>query len=367
MPRTVEASTPPYKTLREVQQRVAGRRVEDNNVPLIVTVVVEQVQDDFRPLVTRDIRQRMWADLRPLRPFLDILFDVPPPFHTQPFPFRALTIELEHVDVTLKIADRNQLLLTVGVDVGQPEPAVRTALVITQFRFLAASCPFEDHDAIVRGHAHLLHAVTINVIDHVERIEDGVLRWIGLPDLARLVPALVVSEQLQSTDLLVGPRVVPGHALQTFHVRQHGRPTLMKCIGSRTQRAGSIQIPLRCAGDRPRTARSYIRRRVEQQRLVTVRGGHFDRQLTTGQIALPRQMRRVHLANQRSPARERSIVSVSGPILTSRREMHPRQETKCHECNQANSRNSVLHSVVPTRGEGGGEEVFSVQCSVFSV
>ena len=51
----------------------------------------------------------------------------------------------------------------------QPKPAVRAALVVAQFRFFAAGGPFEDQDTIVGGHAHLLHAVTIDVKDNVER------------------------------------------------------------------------------------------------------------------------------------------------------------------------------------------------------
>ena len=220
------------KTLGKIAAHIAGCGVEHRHVPLAVSRVIEQIYNDFRSTIPRHIDDGVRSDLRPFRPFVDVLFDVASPFDGKSFCFRPTRIELEDIDMTLKVAQRHQLGLAVGIDVGQTKPAVGAARMVTQLGFLAARCPFEDHHAIVSGHADLERPIAVDVGHHVQGVEDETLRRIGLPYATRSVKTLVVSEQLQAADLLVGPGVIPRDPLQSGNVGKDFRPVLVERLRS---------------------------------------------------------------------------------------------------------------------------------------
>jgi hypothetical protein len=233
----------------------AGGSIQHDGVPLTIAGVVEQVQHQLQARIAGDVRHRMRPDLRPFGAILDGLFNVAPPAHRKTFLLRLGRIVIQHIDVTLKIADRDQLHRPRRIHIGQTEPTVRTTLVITQFRLFASRGAFEDHHPIMCRHADLLDPVSVQIINEVERLEDGSLRRIGLPDQAWPVEPLIVREELQPADLLIGPGLVPGHALPAFHIGQDLGPTFVVILRRRARRPSSVQVEDRTRG-RPKARRS---------------------------------------------------------------------------------------------------------------
>src|SRR5438046_997936 len=124
----------------------------------------------------------MWSDLRPFPALFDILFDVTPPANRQSLGLGFFRIIIQDVDVALKVADRNQLLLAVIIHIHHTEPAVGPAVMIAEFGLFAPADGVEDHHSIVRRYTDLRNAIAIKVMNDVQWLENGVFWRVRLTD-----------------------------------------------------------------------------------------------------------------------------------------------------------------------------------------
>src|SRR5436190_19753464 len=88
----------------------------------------------------------------------------------------------------------------------------------------------------------LCDAIPIKIIHDVQRVKDGVLRWVGLPHQSRLVVTLIIREELEAAYLLISPGVAPSDPLQAFDIRQNFCPTFMERLMGWTQLVTAIKI-----------------------------------------------------------------------------------------------------------------------------
>ena len=266
----IDVRRPLEKTSRQVPEHPAVAGIQYDHVPLAVSRIVEQIQDQLGASVAVYVGQWMRADLRPFLAFLDVLFDIPPPLDAQALRFRSRPIVFENVNMALKIPDGHQLHLSVAVHIGQTEPAVGAAGVVAQLRFLAARRAVEDHHAIVGRDADLRAPVAIDIEDDIERHKDVPFRRVGLPYATRPVETPIVSEQLQSADDLIRPGLIPGDSLVSRQAGQDLGPSLVVRFHGRPQRPATVDIQLRRAcRHQPRRAGFDSGGRAERNAVLT--------------------------------------------------------------------------------------------------
>ena len=287
-------------------------------MPLAVARVIEQVQDQLRPTIAGHVGQRMRPDLRPFHALLDVRLDIASPLDPQTLRFRECAIIVQNVDMALKVADGNQLILPITIHVGHPEPAVGATGMVAQFGLLVAGRAVEDHHPIVRRHADFLDPVAVQIANDIQGVEHGPLGRVGFPDQARLIEAAVVGEQLKLAHSLIGPGVIPADALVSGHVGQDLAPALVKRLHRGAQRATTIEVE----PERPRgrnRCRTGIRpgRGVQCQVMRARSGLECDEQLTPGQREGPRNMRSRDelrgLVSDRSAPRHSHSAASPGP------------------------------------------------------
>ena len=151
----------------KIEERLAIRSVQDDCVPLTVPCVVEKIEDNLRAAVAAHIDNRMRAEVRPLLALFDILLDVAPPTDRQALRFRFCRIEIQHIDVTLKIAHSDKFHAAIAIHVGQSEPAIGATVVIAQFGLFSPGRAVENHDPVMCSYTDLRHAVAIDIVNHV--------------------------------------------------------------------------------------------------------------------------------------------------------------------------------------------------------